>query len=118
MYLGLQQMIHMFVSVMCTNRGGGVCESNGDRAAVRRQLCGVKRTRDVTLRRKGRPIALKTHFPASHGFLASLHASRVGGTKRRETTQVRDARIPFNRPEKDPMCDLLEGNLNGIGCKT
>ena len=29
----------------------------------------------VTLRRKGRPIALKSHFPASRGFLASLHAS-------------------------------------------
>ena len=44
-------------------------------------------------------IALKTHFPASRGFLASLHASLVGGTKRRETTQVRDARNPFNRSE-------------------
>jgi len=31
-----------------------------------------------------------------------LHASLVGGTKRRETTQVRDARISFNRPEKQP----------------
>ena len=65
--------------------------------------CHHKRTSlHVTLRRKGRPIALKTHFPASRGFLASLHASLVGGTKRRDTTQVRDARIPFNRPEKDP----------------
>ena len=60
----------------------------------------------MTLRRKGRPIALKTHFPASRGFLASLHASLVGGTRRRETTQVRDARNPFNRPEKDPESEL------------
>ena len=57
----------------------------------------------VTLRRKGRPIALKTHFPASRGFLASLHASLVGGTSRRETTQVRDARNPFNRSETQPL---------------
>ena len=56
----------------------------------------------MTLRRKGRPIALKTNFPASRGVLASLHASLVGGTSRRETTQVRDARIPFNRPEMQP----------------
>ena len=90
---------------MCTNRGGGVCENNGDRAAVRRTAVRRHHKRTslhVTLPRKGRPIALKTHFPASRGFFASLHASLVGGTKRRETTQVRDARIPFNRPEKDP----------------
>ena len=95
MCLGLQQMIHMFESVMCTTRGGGVCESNGDRAAVRRSAVQRHHKRTslyVTLRRKGRPIALKTHFPAS----------LVGGTSRRETTQVRDARNPFNRSETQP----------------
>ena len=99
---------HVCVS-KCVLTEAGVCvEITGTelaavrRSAVRSAVHHKRTSLHVTLRGKGRPMALKTHFPASRGFLASLHASLVGGTKLRETTQVREARISFNRPETGP----------------
>lgn len=53
----------------------------------------------LMLKREGRLISLKPYFLISslppHGFLASLHASSVGGTKAEEKTQLREMRMQF-----------------------